>query len=359
VGVLGALVMGAVGVIFSAYAAGQGADPVEAESFTHPPGTQVVLGDQYSGGKALKITSGRAVPTKQVTITETSNVLVRARAGQSGGSPTLTIRVDGTNAGARRITSASLSDYLYSGVTLEPGTYTIGLKGRNLAKGRYLFVDVLSFPAVTPPSDPPVAVEDSATVGEDSGATTIDVLANDTDIDGGTKTMESVTQPDHGAVTITNSGSGLTYEPDENYCNGGSPTDDFTYTLNGGSTATVAVTVTCVNDAPVADDQSLTTNEDNPKDVTLGGSDVDGDNLTYHVVDGPQHGTLSGSGANLTYTPEANYNGADSFTYKATDGTADSGPATVTITVHAVNDAPSFDLGSDQTVVNTAGCAEC
>ena len=60
VGVIGALVMLAVGVIFSAYAAGQGADPVEGENFTNPngPGTEVVTGNQYSGGKALKITSG-------------------------------------------------------------------------------------------------------------------------------------------------------------------------------------------------------------------------------------------------------------------------------------------------------------
>ena len=128
VGVLGALVLLAVGVIFSAYASGQGAAPVEGESFSKPSGTEVVMGNQYSGGKALKITSGKALPTKQLTITETSNVLVRARAGQRGGLPTLTIRVDGTNAGTRRITSASLSDFRYSGVTLQPGTYKIGLK---------------------------------------------------------------------------------------------------------------------------------------------------------------------------------------------------------------------------------------
>src|SRR5215211_3383229 len=119
VGMIGALVMLAVGVIFSAYAAGQGAAPVEGESFTHPPGTEVVTGNQYSGGKALKITSGQALPTKRVTITETSNVLVRARAGQKGGSPTLTIRVDGSNAGMRKITSNVLSNYLYSGIILE------------------------------------------------------------------------------------------------------------------------------------------------------------------------------------------------------------------------------------------------
>jgi hypothetical protein len=124
VGVIGALVLLAVGLIFSAYAAGQGAAPVEGESFSKPSGTEVVTGNQYSGGKALKIASGQALPTKRVTITETSNVLVRARAGQSGGSPTLTIRVDGTNAGTRRITSNVLTDYRYSGVILQPGTYS-------------------------------------------------------------------------------------------------------------------------------------------------------------------------------------------------------------------------------------------
>jgi hypothetical protein len=145
-------------LISSADAAEQGTAPVEGERFTKPPGTQVVLGDQYSGGKALKITSGKAVPTKkQVTITETSKVLVRAHAGQKGGSPTLTIRVDGANAGKRRITSSALADYLYSGITLQPGTYTIGLKGGDLAQGRNVFVDVVSFPALVepPPNTPP------------------------------------------------------------------------------------------------------------------------------------------------------------------------------------------------------------
>jgi hypothetical protein len=60
---------------------------------------------------------------------------------------------------------------------------------------------------------------------------------------------------------------------------------------------------------------------------------VDGDALTYSLVDGPQHGTLTGSGANRTYIPDTDYAGLDSFTFKANDGTADSNIATVTITV--------------------------
>jgi Bacterial Ig domain len=107
--------------------------------------------------------------------------------------------------------------------------------------------------------DAPAAVADSATVDEDSPATSIDVLANDTDVDGGPKSIGSVTQPAHGAIVITGGGTGLTYQPAPNYCNtppGTSP-DTFTYTLNGGSSATVSVQVTCLNDPPVANPETF------------------------------------------------------------------------------------------------------
>ena len=92
--------------------------------------------------------------------------------------------------------------------------------------------------------------------------TPIDVLANDTNPDGGPKQIDSVTQPAHGTVAITGGGTGLTYQPNANYCNDGNPTDDFTYTLNGGSTATVAVSVTCDADPPVAVNDTKTVTED-------------------------------------------------------------------------------------------------
>ena len=114
----------------------------------------------------------------------------------------------------------------------------------------------------------PVAVDDSRTVDEDSGATTIDVLANDTDPDGGPKTIVSKTNGPHGTVMITNSGADLAYTPDPNYCNtdisgpGSGPDDSFTYTLNGGSTATVSVTVSCLPDVDTT-----------PPDITIGEPD--------------------------------------------------------------------------------------
>ncbi|MFC6199524.1 cadherin-like domain-containing protein, partial [Ponticaulis profundi] len=101
-------------------------------------------------------------------------------------------------------------------------------------------------------NDAPTAVADGFTVSEDSGATTLDVLANDFDTEGDAITITSVTQPLGGTVTITNGGTDVSFTPDADF-NG---TTSFTYTVNGGDTATVMLTVTPVNDAPVGTDGS-------------------------------------------------------------------------------------------------------
>jgi hypothetical protein len=143
--------------------------------------------------------------------------------------------------------------------------------------------------------------------------------------------------PLHG--TLTGDAPNLTYTPAANY-NG---TDSFTFNATDGyldSTAVVSITVTAVNDPPAAAGQPVTTNEDTVVAVSLSASDVENDPLTYTVVTGPQHGTLAGAAPNLTYTPDANYSGSDSFTFTASDGQDTSDPAAVTITVNAVNDPP-------------------
>jgi Bacterial Ig domain/PKD domain len=113
--------------------------------------------------------------------------------------------------------------------------------------------------------DPPTAVADTATTTQGSGPVAIDVLANDTDTDGGPKRVESVSQPSNGTAAVGANGANITYQPTSGYCNGGSPTDEFTYTLNGGSSATVSMTVTCASAPPVL---SVT-----PADVSLQYSD--------------------------------------------------------------------------------------
>ena len=202
---------------------------------------------------------------------------------------------------------------------------------------------------VMPVSDPPAAVDDLFGVPEDSGATVLDVLFNDDDPDSAGLSIGSVTQPANGVTAIAGGGTGISYTPGADYCNNppGSSPDTFSYALSpGGSTATVSVTVTCVNDPPVAFDNGLVVDEDTVANVPASGVlandlDADGDSLTAVLDTNPSNGTLSlNANGSYTYTPDLNYNGSDSFTYRANDGVADSNIATVNITINPVNDAP-------------------
>ncbi len=198
---------------------------------------------------------------------------------------------------------------------------------------------------VTPVNDLPTAGDDNANTNEDTPVAII-VLANDSDIDGDTVTVSNVTQPAHGGAAINPDGT-ITYSPNANF-NG---SDSFTYDVDdghgGSATATVQINVAPVNDAPVAANDSYSTNEDTSLSVGAPGvrsndGDVDGDAISAVLVSGPSHGSVifSGNGS-FNYTPAANYNGPDSFTYKVNDGSLDSNVATVSITVNAVNDAPT------------------
>jgi hypothetical protein len=196
--------------------------------------------------------------------------------------------------------------------------------------------------------DPPAAVNDSATLAEDAGATAIDVLANDTDVDGGLKSVASKTDGSHGAVAITGGGSGVSYQPAANYCG----PDSFTYTLNGGSTATVLVSVSCVDDPPTAVDDSETVLEDSLPttiDVLINDTDIDeGPKLIAARTNGT-HGTVAiiGAGSGLTYQPAANYCGPDSFTYTLNGGST----ATVSVTVTCVDEPAPSGQGSGGPIV--------
>lgn len=101
---------------------------------------------------------------------------------------------------------------------------------------------------------------------------------------------------------------------------------------------------------PTAADVAATTDEDTPVDVTLDGTDPDGDPLTYRVVDQPANGSLGAVvGDQVTYTPDADFTGTDTFTYAVDDGTGESAPATVTVDVTAVDDPPAVRAGDDGT----------
>ena len=100
----------------------------------------------------------------------------------------------------------------------------------------------------------------------------------------------------------------------------------------------------------------MTTAEDTASTITLTGSDPEGQPLTYTVTSGPTHGTLSGTAPDLTYTPDANYNGPDSFEFTVSDGVHTSAPATVTIDVTPVNDLPRLNVvAGGSCLTNTSG----
>jgi large repetitive protein len=192
---------------------------------------------------------------------------------------------------------------------------------------------------VLPTNDPPAAQNDSDSTQEDTPIT-LDVLSNDSDPDGDTLAVQSTTQPAHG--NVVNNGDDVIYSPDLDF----SGVDSFNYTLsdgNGGTaTATVTITVTPVNDPPVAENDAVTTDEETPVSISvlLNDVDPDGDNLIVEEVAQPAHGTAQNLGTTISYTPNANYNGTDSFTYTVSDGHGETDSATVTIVVSPINDVP-------------------
>ena len=194
---------------------------------------------------------------------------------------------------------------------------------------------------VTPVNDAPVAEADTATTNEDAPVL-IDVLANDTDIDGDTLRIASVARPGNGTAVVDSETGQIRYTPNADF-NG---EDTFTYTVSDGAGGTalgsVAVTVEPVNDAPVAEADKAATAEDTATliDVLGNDTDIDGDSLSVDSVGKAGNGTVEIVGNQVRYTPDQDFNGEDSFTYKASDGAGGTAESTVTVQVTPVNDAP-------------------
>ncbi|MFC5050755.1 Ig-like domain-containing protein [Rubritalea spongiae] len=98
-----------------------------------------------------------------------------------------------------------------------------------------------------------------------------------------------------------------------------------------------------LNNAPTGSLTQVSVDEDSSVNFSLTATDLEGDDLSYALTSAPSHGSISGTAPNLTYTPNPNYEGSDSFSYLANDGLAESEVTVVHITVHPVNDAPSID----------------
>ena len=207
---------------------------------------------------------------------------------------------------------------------------------------------------VKPVNDPPVAQAKALVTDEDIPGT---VTLTATDIDSPMPSVfQIVTAPSAGHGTASISGSILTFTPKPDW-NGST---SLTYRAQDSSgawsaPATVSITVNPVNDPPIAQAKSLTTDEDTPGTVTLTATDIDSPTPTvFQIVTAPNaaHGTASISGLTLTFTPKADWNGSTSLTYRAQDNAgAWSAPTAVSIRVNPVNDMP---VASGKLIIRTA-----
>lgn len=332
--------------------------------------TGTLTNDVDVGGSPLKVTMS-VTGDVAAALTLGSTAGLTFTVGQENGKQT--VEFTGTLANVQ----AALGSFTYTPPLGDAGTQLISITvndqgatgaGGALSASGQISVDVIPLVRPFARRDPTISNPASVaafTVVEGSVNSSLPVLDNDlvdepvlpaTSTD---KLLISVSDPPHGTTSI--SGDVVLYTPDADFWG----TDTFTYVMNQdvdgnatpdgtNSTGTVTVTITNVNDAPVANPVSDSTNEDTAKDIVLSVSDIDDNNnvgftstLTPSVGTAPLHGTATvNANGTIRYTPALNYNGPDEFTYTVSDGTLSSGTATVTITVTAVNDAPVSQNGT-------------
>ena len=195
--------------------------------------------------------------------------------------------------------------------------------------------------------DPSVIANDTLTLAEDDGTTPFNVLSNDSDVDDVLSIVSflinnasyaagnTASLPGIGSLTLQTDGSG-TFSPAPNY-HGIVPV--LTYTTNTGASGTLTITVTPVNDPPVAIDDTLSTPKNTLLEIALPGllandTDIDGDVLSVIGISNFSHGTLNYIGGNLYFTPELDYTGMASFQYTMSDNQGGTASAVVYISVY-------------------------
>ncbi|EME0095732.1 tandem-95 repeat protein, partial [Vibrio parahaemolyticus] len=206
---------------------------------------------------------------------------------------------------------------------------------------------------ILPINDAPNAENDVITTEEDT-AVTIDVLVNDSDVEGDALSIQSASVPkEQGTVEVVD--GKLVFTPAENF--NGEATISYIVT-DGDLTdeAKVSVTVTPVNDSPVAVDDTTSIQEDTAVtiDVLTNDTDVDGDKLSIESASVPkEQGTVEVVDGKLVFTPAENFNGDAEITYTVTDGEL-TDEAKVTVTVNPVNDAPTIKVDAVESITEDA-----
>jgi len=184
-------------------------------------------------------------------------------------------------------------------------------------------------------NDPPVANSQTLNTPED---TSVDINLTGSDIDSTDLTFKIVSNPTKG--TLEGNAPKLKYTPNSDFFGD----DSFTFIINDGlldsNTATIKIIINAVNDPPIANQQSVTTDENTAIDIVLTGSDIESAPITFKIAKEPASGRISGDLPNIKYSPNSNFFGTDSFTFTVNDGKSNSQPATVTIIVKEVNFQP-------------------
>ncbi|MCP4472032.1 MAG: tandem-95 repeat protein, partial [Gammaproteobacteria bacterium] len=187
----------------------------------------------------------------------------------------------------------------------------------------------------------PIITSTAGTDATEDVEYTYNATATDADDDNASLTWALSGEPD-GMKVDTNTGA-VTWTPE----NGVPTSGAVTLTVTGGEgasdTEVFTIAVTAVNDPPVANNYAFTIDEDTSVMVVLSGEDIEGDELSCSVLTQPASGVLSGTAPNLTYLPDSNFYGDDSFTFKVNDGLLDSEIATVSITIVPINDLEAVD----------------
>ncbi|MEX1113819.1 MAG: heparinase II/III family protein [Akkermansiaceae bacterium] len=302
-------------------------------------GNRTFAGEISGAGNVVKLGSGTWTLAGANTYTGTTSITggtLVCTSSSALGSGNINIASGGAKlqldfSGTREIASLSFN----GGAPLPIGSYGSSASPAQFKNDGYFSGTGTVMVTVGPPNSAPVAIAQALSTPED---VTLPITLTGSDVDNHPLTFIIVSQPTKG--TLSGTAPDLTYIPAANQ-NG---PDSFTFKVNDGvadsATVTVTITITPVNDLPVAIGQNLETAEDTVLPLTFAGSDVDGDPLIFIIMSQPTKGVLSGTGADRIYTPTANQNGSDSFTFKVNDGVADSDTVTVTITITPVNDLP-------------------
>jgi len=302
-----------------------------APAYAVPP---VALNDAYSTTRAtpLVTTASNGVLANDTDI-DTNHQTLTAQLTRSPQHGTLALNANGS--------------FTYTPTGNFIGTDTFQYRARDATSQSNTATVTITVAAV---NNPPVAVNDAYSTRKGTALSVnaaSGVLANDTDPDGNPLTAALVSNPAHGTVALSPNGSFM-YTPAANFTG----TDTFTYRANDGTlnsnTATVSITVTTVNSAPVAANDAYATGKGTPLAVSAANgvlandTDPDGNPLTAALASNPAHGTIAlSANGSFTYTPAAGYTGPDTFTYRASDGSLSSNTATVSITVSETDHAPA------------------